>query len=121
MTQKAKNKILVLDDDPGILEAIKAILESEGYEVKAYERTDQIRISGEGRPDLIILDLLLSGKDGKEVARELKQNDKTKSIPIIMFSAHPTAWESAKESGVDDFLPKPFDMNELLSMVKKYI
>jgi DNA-binding response OmpR family regulator len=114
-------KIMVIDDDPGILEAIKAILESESYEVMATDRMDEVLEAKDGElPDLILLDLLLSGKDGREIAKALKSNEKTKNIPIVMLSAHPSAEDASKEGGADEFLAKPFDMDDLLKVVKKY-
>ncbi len=114
-------KVMIIDDDPGILEAIKAILESENYQVIASDKADQLmELEKKDLPDLILLDLLLSGKDGREIAKSLKSNGTTKNIPIIMLSAHPSAEDASKEGGADGFLAKPFDMDELLQLVKKY-
>lgn len=115
-------KILVLDDDPDILEAVKLILETEGYDVETTERPEHIlNLNINNLPELIILDVLLSGKDGREIAKELKAATATKMIPIIMFSAHPNAEKTIGNIGVEDFIAKPFDMNELLQLVRKHI
>ncbi|EKD90779.1 MAG: Response regulator receiver [uncultured bacterium] len=113
------SKILVIDDDSGIQDALAAILEFDGHEVQL-EVSDERVLTMEDRelPDLIILDLLLSGKDGKTIAKGFKNNDRLKHIPIIMLSAHPSAQQSALESGADDFLAKPFDMDVLLKKVR---
>jgi DNA-binding response OmpR family regulator len=121
LNYESMKKIMVIDDDPGILEAIKAILESENYAVLATDRMDQVMELKNGElPDLILLDLLLSGKDGREIAKALRGSEKTKNIPIVMLSAHPSAEDASKEGGADEFLAKPFDMDELLKVVKKY-
>ncbi len=120
--QQAK-KILVVDDDPDILDALKFLLEFDGYEVKTTEKgeyAENLRDTNGGLPDLIILDVLLSGKDGRLICQKLKSQLDTKHIPIIMISAHPNAKQSVAAVGADDFMAKPFDADELLSMVMKH-
>ncbi len=117
-----KKKILIIDDDQGILEAIKAILEFSDYQVETSDYSEKLILKEKNSlPDLILLDLLLSGKDGKEIAKELKGNSYTSHIPIIMLSAYPTASEAAKLGGADDFLAKPYDMDELLKKIKNHL
>src|SRR5690348_10989164 len=115
---RKSRKILVIDDDESILEALKIALESEGHEVFAFsEGTDVYEKTLTITPDIIFLDLLMSGKDGAEIARELKSSDSTKSIPIVMLSAHPNAEKAAKESGANHFLAKPFEYMDLLKVI----
>jgi DNA-binding response OmpR family regulator len=114
-------KIVVLDDDEAILAAIKYTLESEGHVVIPLTRNgrgllNQIK---KGPPDLIILDVLLSGQDGRDICKKLKSEKTTRGIPVIMISAHPDAEESARKAGADDFLEKPFDIDDLLSAVAR--
>lgn len=114
-------KILLVDDNPHILEAIELILSTESYEVFTLTKVDTIledvtRI----KPAVILLDLLLSGKNGKEVAKDLKKNKETATIPIVIISAHPSAQKAALQVGADAFLAKPFDIVDLLSLVEKY-
>ena len=113
-------KVLVIDDDDGTLEALRAILEYAEYEVVALSDANHIvdKVSKIG-PQVILLDLLLSGKDGRQIAQELKRSEQVKQIPIIMLSAHPSAEAASIEGGADDFLAKPFDMNELLAKIKQ--
>lgn len=114
-------KILVVDDDNDILSFLQALLEDEGYAVEVMDNGENAgSISGD-LPQLIILDVLLSGMDGRDVARKLKSNGQTSTIPIIMFSAHPGASESVRACGADAFLPKPFEIDDLLSLVEQYI
>lgn len=113
-------KVFVVDDEKSILEALEFILLEEGYDVRTASRGSVLlRLNGD-LPDLIVLDVLLSGEDGREIARELKKNNKTKNIPIIMISAHPNAERTIKECGADEFLPKPFDIESFLKIVEKY-
>lgn len=113
-------KILVVDDDEGILDAFQAMLESVGYDVVVSSDGSFLQdLSGKNIPDLILLDVLLSGKDGREICRVLKSQQLTKKIPVIMVSAHPGVEKSVKEAGADDFLEKPFEMGDMLTTVEK--
>lgn len=121
--QQAAKKILVVDDDPDILDALQSLLEFAGYEVKTTEKgeyAENLRDTNGGLPNVIILDVLLSGKDGRLICQKLKSREETKHIPIIMISAHHNARYSVKAVGADDFVAKPFDADELLAIVAKY-
>src|SRR5579885_2416984 len=112
------HKILVVDDDPDILDAVKLMLEYAQYEVEISEKAECVEKLRKGNlPSLILLDVLLSGKDGRELCKLLKSKKDTKHIPIIMISAHPNLKNSVKECGAQDFLAKPFEMDELLAKV----
>ena len=122
MEQQAK-KILVVDDDPDILDALQFMLEDAGYEVKTTEKgeyAENLHDTNGGLPDVIILDVLLSGKDGRLICQKLKSQEETKRIPIIMMSAHPNAKQSVAQVGADDFLAKPYDIDDLLAKIAKY-
>jgi DNA-binding response OmpR family regulator len=115
-------KVLVIDDDLDILEAIRFILDSGGYASKLITKGEKTyEMVRDFKPDLIILDVLLSGNDGRLICQNLKADKSTKKIPIIMISAHPTAKKSVKECGADSFLPKPFTVDELLIEVERFI
>jgi DNA-binding response OmpR family regulator len=112
--------IYIIDDEESILEALKFMLEYDGYIVKIsttgnvlFEMTDQL-------PDLILLDFRLANEDGREIARKLKANEKTKHIPIILISAHLELLKNLKEYGIDDFMAKPFEIDEMLNKINKY-
>ena len=116
------HKILVIDDDPDILDAVRMVLESGGYESECTTKGDETyQKVFDYKPDLIILDVLLSGNDGRKICKTLKNDEQTKQIPIIMISAHPSAKQSVKECGADSFIPKPFSITELLDEVGKKI
>src|SRR6476620_7797831 len=118
-----QTRVLVVDDDPDILDAIRFTLEDEGYAITTTEKgeyAENLHDGNGGLPDLIILDVLLSGKDGRTICRTLKGRDDTRHIPIIMISAHPDARESSQGVGADAFLAKPWDIDELLAIVAHY-
>lgn len=113
-------RVFVVDDEKSILEALEFMLREEGYEVFSSSRGAELLNINGNLPDVIVLDVLLSGEDGRDIARRLKGQDKTKNIPIIMISAHPNAQLTVRECGADDFLAKPFDIQDLLTLVGKY-
>jgi CheY-like chemotaxis protein len=115
-----KKKILVADDDPAILEVITLILEDEGYAVTTSANGETVeKVQGE-LPDLILLDIWMSGMDGRDICKRLKAKPKTKHIPIVMISANKDAKAIALDAGANDFLAKPFEMTKLLAIVAKY-
>ncbi len=122
MEQQTK-KILVVDDDPDILDALQFMLEDAGYKVTTTEKgeyAENLHDTNGGLPDVIILDVLLSGKDGRLICQKLKSQEETKHIPVIMMSAHNNAGQSATLVGADEFMAKPFDADELLAKIAKY-
>jgi CheY-like chemotaxis protein len=114
-------KILIADDDPAIVDALSMLLEDEGYAIASSSDGETINKICEVMPDLILLDIWMSGEDGREIARHLKNQSNTKEIPIVMISASKDIDKSARDSGADDFLAKPFEIDELLTVVRKYI
>jgi DNA-binding response OmpR family regulator len=117
-----RRRILIVDDDEGILEAFRAMLEGDEYEVVVTPNGEELlSLSKNILPDLIILDVLLSGIDGRDICKAFKNDPTTKDIPLIMISAHPNAEESVREVNADDYLKKPFEMDELLQKVAKYL
>jgi DNA-binding response OmpR family regulator len=114
-------RILIIDDDQAILEAMQMMLEMKGYHVQTATYCENIRIISSLQPDLLFLDILMPGKDGRDVCRAIKSDVAFSGLPIVMISASRQVKESALESGADDFLAKPFQMDELLSIVSKYL
>jgi DNA-binding response OmpR family regulator len=111
-------KILVADDDPAIVESTTLILKEFGYEVDSTIDGQTIYKMEKDLPDVLLLDM--SGQDGREICKYLKKVETTKNIPIIMISASRDIRASAKEAGADDFLAKPFNMDDLIEMIEKY-
>ncbi|MCD8377353.1 MAG: response regulator transcription factor [Candidatus Gastranaerophilales bacterium] len=110
------NKILVIDDDIAINELIKVNLELSGYTVfQAYDGTRGFASAKQELPDLIVLDVMMPEVDGYTVAQRIRQNDTTKETPILMLTALSQLNDKIKgfDIGVDDYLVKPFEMEEL--------
>lgn len=118
--QKMSKKILAVDDDPDIVEVIKIILEEEGYEVSTLTSGINIlNIISTTRPDLILLDVMLGGMDGREICKSIKSHSIFKFIPVVMISASHNLKNVLKLPGSpNDFLSKPFDIEQLLMKVK---
>ena len=116
-----KPTILVADDDPAILEAMKIMLELSNFVVETIADGMVFQKLVSLQPDLLLLDIYMSGIDGRDVCRELKKTDATKHIPVILTSASCDLIHALQESGADDYLPKPFDMQDLLNKVNKYL
>jgi CheY-like chemotaxis protein len=115
-----KKKVLIIDDNPGILFALQKALESDGYEVEASATFEGALGISKSAPDLIFLDIFLASQDGREVTRELKCHKGTKHIPIIILSAYPGIDKLAEEAGADGYLAKPFELMALFALAKKY-
>ncbi|SRR6266404_1970526 len=110
-----KTRILVLDDDPDIGTMIQMMLEYKGYTVTVSDRAEHAEETlRNDNIDLIIMDMLLSGVNGTDVCAELKKNSSTSHIPVMMISAHPNAKEICLQAGADEFISKPFDMQDIL-------
>lgn len=114
-----KKKILIADDDPAITDALQMMLELEGYKVDITMSGETIYRMDKKYPDVLLLDIWMSGEDDREICKYLKQNPLTQHIPIIMISASKDVEKSAKSAGANDFVAKPFEMEELLKKIKK--
>lgn len=124
MTEQAKKKILIIEDEIDILNMVKMRLEASGYEVIAAQdgNTGYSKAKSDN-PDLIILDLMLPGIDGYQVCRLLKFDEKYRHIPIIMLTARSQQEdrEWGQKVGADYYLTKPFESKELLDKIKELI
>lgn len=117
-------KILLVDDEPQLVEVVKMRLEANGYTVlAAYDGQEALDKARQEKPDLIILDLMLPKVDGYKVCRMLKFDQNYKHIPIIMFSARAQEEDVklGKEVGGDAYITKPFEPQELLSKIKEFL
>ena len=113
-------KVMIIDDNEDIITMIRTILEMKGYNVFIEMNIDNIENSiNELSPDLIIMDMLLSGGDGRMICQSLKKDNRLASIPVLMISAHPNAKEECLNSGADMFLEKPFDLQDLFKSVNE--
>ncbi len=119
------SSILIVDDEPEITEAIKAVAELHGHhaliaDIETCRFLTELT-AGTLKPDLILLDILLSGKDGRTICRDLKAHPATRHIPIIMMSAYPRAALSAHQAGAEGFIAKPFKLKELLRLINRHL
>ncbi|MEO8405703.1 MAG: response regulator [Chitinophagaceae bacterium] len=110
-------RIVITDDDPGVQEIFKIIFEKAGYLTTIFSSGAQILRNDYKLPDVFLLDKQLSGMDGLDICRYLKNNPRTKDIPVIMASATPGIGKMAMEAGADDFIEKPFVTRFLLEKV----
>lgn len=115
-----KKRIYVADDDPAILEIITMILEEEGFEVETSVDGKSLQDTLRIFPDLVLLDIRMSGSDGGEICRTLKSKVATQNIPVILVSANKDINIIAENCLANDFLPKPFEINDLLMLTRKY-
>ena len=113
----AANKVLLVDDDPGIIEVLKLYFEKEGYQVSTCMQGDKaVGVFNSFSPDIVILDLMLPGMDGNDICREIR---KTSDCPIIMLTARTQEMDkvSGLMIGADDYITKPFSPSELTARV----
>lgn len=114
-------KIFVADDDRDILDILSMMLSSKGYKVHATINALDIFDETTELPDVILLDIWMSGLDGRDVFARLKEADRTKNIPVIFISANSRLAEIAAEHNADGFIAKPFEMNQLFEKVQEVL
>lgn len=112
---------MIADDDPGILDAIGILLEFEGYEVSSTPDGNSLLAMTGNFPDLLLLDIWMSGIDGRDICRRLKQQPSTFNMPVVLLSASRDIELSAIEAGADGFLAKPFEIGDLLKKIETHI
>ncbi len=117
-----RKKIMVIDDEPSIVQLVDFNLRKEGYDViKAYSADEALDLSKKNDVDLFIIDVMLPGSmDGFELCRVFKVTEKTKNKPIIFLTAKGEEFERVLglELGADDYIPKPFSIRELVARIK---
>jgi len=117
-------KIMVVDDEVDLVETLRFPLEMEGFEVLvSYNGEDALNKARKESPDLILLDLMLPKLDGYKVCRLLKFDEKYKHIPILMLTAKIQEKDKTLgiETGANEYITKPFEMDSLLEKVKRYL
>ncbi len=118
--------ILVVDDDPDLVESVSMKLESESYRVdKAYDGVEAMERIKENRPDLVILDVMMPRKNGYQLCDELKKSDEYKDIVVLLLTAVADAVKSTsythqdgRNTLADDYIPKPIELDKLMEMVR---
>jgi len=120
----AGKRIIIVDDDSSILELFRDVLEGRGYQVQTFNRGwEALQSVSRERPDLMILDIMMPRVNGYEVCQIMKENPKTKDIPVIFLTAlsHQEALRWAAEGGADDFLVKPCTPDRLIKHVERHL
>lgn len=116
--------VLIVDDEKDIVETLKFILESEGLNcIVAYDGEEALNLAKTKAPDLIVLDVMLPKINGYKVCRLLKFDSNYKQIPILMVTARTQEEDKiiGEETGANEYVTKPFDIETILSLVKKYL
>ncbi|WP_163339893.1 PleD family two-component system response regulator [Desulfopila sp. IMCC35008] len=124
-----KKNILLVDDDPDFVEAVRVIVENGGYNVRvAYDGQEGLDAVAEEKPDLIVLDVMMPNMDGHAACAKLKTDPATREIPIILLTAVADRVTTSKyshrdmlESEAEDYMPKPVDPQELLGLIKSWL
>jgi DNA-binding response OmpR family regulator len=120
----SKKRILVVDDEVDLVETVRFSFKLEGYDVLvAYNGEEALNQARKENPDLILLDLMLPKLDGYKVCRLLKFDERYKHIPILMLTAKIQEKDkvTGMETGANEYITKPFDMDELMKKVKNYL
>ena len=124
-----KKQILLVDDDPDFVEAVRVIVENGGYDVRvAYDGQEGLEAVAEQKPDLIVLDVMMPVMNGHEACAKLKGDPVTKEIPIILLTAVADRVTTSTythrdmlESEAEDYMPKPVEPQELLERIKSWL
>ena len=117
-------KILIVDDEQDIVESLKFVQESSDYSCyTAFNGEDGLKLAKELIPDLIILDVMMPKINGYKISRLLKYDSKYKNIPILMITARSQEEDKliGEETGADEYITKPFDLDNVLKTVDKYL
>jgi len=111
-------KILVVDDKPDILDVLQQILEMEGYDVvTASDGAKVLHLMHTEQPDLLLLDIWLPGCDGRDLCRQIKQQETLCETPVLLMSAHRDVQQIAAQANADGSIQKPFQMSMLLMAI----
>jgi len=117
-----KKKVLIVDDESHIVELVRVCLEDTDYDIiEAYDGQEALDKARSEKPDLILLDIMLPKMDGYEVCKNLKTDDSTKSIPVVMLTAKGQEVDKVKgfQSGADSYMTKPFSPLRLLTELEE--
>jgi DNA-binding response OmpR family regulator len=116
-----RGTLLFADDDMDIQLMMRRVAEKQGYQIlQAFDGEEALKLARERLPDLIILDVMMPKMDGRDVCKALRADERTREIPILIFSAKGEQWDrvSGLQVGADDYIDKPFNLDQLLSKVR---
>jgi len=115
-------KVLVVDDSPAIVDSIEMMLDFEGLQIeKFYKGSDMLKtLNVHSKPSVILMDMWLSGEDGRDICKLIKADETLCDIPVLIMSASRGLEQSALDAGADAFIAKPFDLGEMVDRIKSY-
>ena len=122
MLQVKQQRIVVADDDPIVIKFLTAIFQDEGFEVRTADDGEKaLKVISEGRPDLVILDLVMPYHDGFEICQKIRSTPATAKVPVIILSMKEREQDALRafEVGADDYIRKPFNALELVARARK--
>ncbi len=117
-------KVLLIEDEPNIIEAIRFLLSRDGWSVHTHANgADAVAEVARIAPDLLVLDMMLPGRSGMDILRDLRADPTTEGLPVLMLTARGQSRdrEMAEKAGVSRFMTKPFSNTEMLSAVRELI
>ncbi|QJD95141.1 response regulator [Mucilaginibacter robiniae] len=113
-------KIVVVEDNPDIRDIIDYILKDDGYEVISSVDGSVVNQFSEVNPDLVLMDELLPGPRGSQLCQQIKSDEQTRHIPVVLVSTMPHLDKLAEKCGADGYLEKPFNISALVELIRKY-
>jgi len=118
----SSTKVLVVDDSPAIVDSIEMMLDFEGFQIgKFYKGSDMLKtLDSQSKPDVILMDMWLSGEDGRDICKVIKSDENLRDIPVLIMSASRGLEQSALDAGADAFIAKPFDLGDMVDRIKHY-
>ncbi|HEV8079659.1 MAG TPA: response regulator [Chitinophagaceae bacterium] len=116
-----KPTVLIVEDNVDLADATRRYLEIKRFKVLISNGTDLQQILSEHQPDIIILDIFLGSLNGRDICKSLKENEQTKTIPVIMLSAHEKLSKAYDDNCADGYIMKPFALDELLEEIQSLI
>jgi DNA-binding response OmpR family regulator len=122
MMHTKKKKIFVADDDEDIVQILSLMLQTKGYQVQTSRDASEIlSFQSDNLPDLVLLDIWMSGVDGRDICSQLKSNVLTSQIPVLFISANSNIRDITRDSNADGYIAKPFEMNDMLETVEQML
>lgn len=122
--ERVMARVLVVDDDPAILQLVALNLELEGYDVlRATTGPEALEIARDRAPQMVVLDVMMPGMDGYAVCEALRDDQTTGEVPVVMLSARTSASDQqrALNAGAVDFVTKPFDPLDLIAVIERHL
>lgn len=117
-------RVLLIEDEPNIIEAIRFLLTRDGWDVNTHsDGTDAVEVVQEAKPDLVILDMMLPGRSGMDILRDLREIVELAGLPVLMLTARGQSRDRdmAEKAGVSRFMTKPFSNTEVLTAVRDLV